>query len=176
MDNIILGLLLLQSRTIYQLHKRINDGLSLMYSCSMGSIQASIKKLLKNGYISVSETLENGKFKKYYSITDSGKVYFNDWLNSSINVNSAKNPELSKIYFLGFAEKRTRIKLIQKYIEDLKEMSSLLEKICNEGEILSIENQNNDIFNFQLQTAKYGYDLLKFNIEWYNRLLKKIKE
>ena len=39
MENIILGLLLLQSRTIYQLRKRINDGLNLMYSCSMGSIK-----------------------------------------------------------------------------------------------------------------------------------------
>ena len=61
MENIILGLLLLQSRTIYQLRKRINEGLNLMYSCSMGSIQAAIKKLLKNGYITSNEISENGK-------------------------------------------------------------------------------------------------------------------
>lgn len=64
MENIILGLLLLQSRTIYQLRKRINDGLNLFYSCSMGSIQAAIKKLLRNGYISISEKIEKGKLKK----------------------------------------------------------------------------------------------------------------
>ena len=64
MEYIILGLLLLQPRTIYQLRKRINDGLNLMYSCSTGSIQAAIKKLLQNGHVAVRETTENGKLKK----------------------------------------------------------------------------------------------------------------
>lgn len=116
MENIILGLLLLQARTIYQLRKRINDGLNLMYSCSTGSIQAAIKKLLRNGYISVNEITESGKSKKIYSITDSGKNYFDIWLNSPIDNGSAKNPELSKIYFWGFAEKETRIKVIENHI------------------------------------------------------------
>lgn len=176
MENIILGLLLLQSRTIYQLRKRINDGLNLMYSCSMGSIQAAIKKLLKNGYITSNEISENGKLKKVYSITDSGKNYFNSWLISPIDNDAAKNPELSKIYFLGFAEKETRLKLIKNLIADLRTMLYDLEKICNDGIMLSNENQNNDIFYFQLQTATYGRDLIKFNIKWYSRLLKNIKE
>ena len=47
MENIILGLLLLKNRTIYELRKRINDGLNLMYSCSTGSIQAAIKNYCK---------------------------------------------------------------------------------------------------------------------------------
>lgn len=176
MENIILGLLLLQSRTIYQLRKCINEGLNLMYSCSMGSIQAAIKKLLKNGYIISNEISENGKLKKIYSITDSGKNYFDSWLISPIDSYAAKNPELSKIYFLGFAEKETRIKLIKNHIADLKTMLCDLNKICNDGKMLSNENQNNDIFYFQLQTATYGRDLIKFNIKWYSRLLKNIKE
>lgn len=176
MENIILGLLLLQSRTIYQLRKRINDGLNLMYSCSMGSIQVAIKKLLKNGYITSNEISENGKLKKVYSITASGKNYFNSWLISPIDKDAAKNPELSKIYFLGFAEKDTRIKLIKNHIADLKTMLCDLYKICNDGIMLSNENHNNDIFYFQLQTATYGRDLIKFNIKWYSRLLKNIKE
>lgn len=176
MENIILGLLLLQDRTIYQLRKRINEGLNLMYSCSTGSIQAAIKKLLKNGHITVSEKTENGKLKKIYSITESGKNCFDDWLSSPIDIEAAKNPELSKIYFLGFAEKESRKKLIEKHIADLKNLRRELEKICNDGATLSDENKDNDIFYFQLQTAIYGRDLIKFNIDWYSRLLKNIKE
>ena len=112
MENIILGLLLLRSRTIYQLRKRINDGLNLMYSCSMGSIQAAIKKLLRNGHIAVNEINESGKLKKLYGITDEGKRQFYLWINAPIDINVSKNPELSKIYFLGFAEKETRVKVI----------------------------------------------------------------
>ncbi len=82
MDNIILGLLILESRTIYQLRERISKGMNLMYSNSMGSIQAAIKKLLNHGYISYGENIEDGKYKKIYSITDSGKRYFFEWINT----------------------------------------------------------------------------------------------
>lgn len=176
MENIILGLLLLQSRTIYQLRKRIDEGLNLMYSCSTGSIQAAIKKLLKNGYISISEVTEKGKRKKLYGITDAGKEQFNSWVNSAIANNTLKNPELAKIYFMGFSEKENRIRQIENYINDLKKIYSELEKICEEGERISADLEDKDIVFYQLQTAKYGRDFMKFNIDWYNRLLKDIVE
>lgn len=97
------------------------------------------------------------------------------WINAPIDINVSKNPELSKIYFLGFAEKETRVKVIENHIDELKKMLSELDKICNEGATIAGENQNNDIFYFQLQTATYGRDLIEFNIEWYDRLLKNIK-
>lgn len=174
MENIVLGLLLLQSRSIYQLRKRINEGLYLMYSCSMGSIQAAIKKLLKNGYISVIEVNENGKHKKLYSITDLGKMQFAGWVNSAIDNNTVKNPELAKIYFMGFSEKENRITLIKNYITDLRKVYYELQEICEEGESLFAEMDHNDIAFYQLQTAKYGRDFMKFNIDWYNRLLNNI--
>lgn len=175
MDNIILGLLLLRSRTIYQLRKRINEGLNLMYSCSTGSIQAAIKKLLQSGYIAVDEVMESGKLKKMYSITDSGKANFITWVNNPIDNGTTKNPELSKIYFMGFSEKETREQIIEKHIEDLKKQRSLLEKICNEGKNQAVVMQENDIFFYQLQTAQYGYDFMEFNISWYSCLLNKIR-
>ena len=175
MENIILGLLLLQSRTIYQLRKRINEGLNLMYSCSTGSIQAAIKKLLNSGYICVSEMIENGKLKKLYNKTDEGKSYFNAWVNSPIEGDAPKNPELAKIYFMGFSDKCNRITLIENRIKDLQKMYCELDKICVEGDNMSKQLQNNDILFYQLQTAKYGRDLMKFNIEWYGRLLNSIE-
>lgn len=175
MENIILGLLLLQARTIYQLRKRINDGLNLMYSCSTGSIQAAIKKLLKSGFITVNEIVEAGKQKKLYSITDAGKMQFNAWVNSAIENNAGKNPELAKVYFMGFSKKETRIKQIENYIENLKNALSSLEKICEDGEDLISKSQGNDILFYQLQTAKYGRDYIRFNIGWYNKLLENIR-
>ncbi|MDE7164294.1 MAG: PadR family transcriptional regulator [Clostridiales bacterium] len=176
MEYIILGLLLLQSRTIYQLRKRINEGLNLMYSCSTGSIQAAIKKLLKSGYIRVDEIVENGKQKKLYSITEAGKTQFNAWVNSAIDNNAGKNPELAKVYFMGFSEKDNRIKLIQNHIHELQNALSTLENICEDGEDILADSQENDILFYQLQTAKYGRDLIRFNIDWYNKLLENIRE
>lgn len=110
MDNIILGILLLGSRTIYQLRERIDKGLNMMYSSSMGSIQAAIKKLLNCGYIQYEETVENGKYKKIYSITDSGKQKFIEWVSSPMEIQGGKNPELAKLYFMGFSTQENREK------------------------------------------------------------------
>lgn len=175
MENIILGLLMLQARTIYQLRKRIDEGLNLMYSCSTGSIQAAIKKLLENGYIGVSEISEGGRLKKLYSITDKGKAQFDLWINSSIESNTYKNPELAKIYFLGIAKSENRIKMVEKYIADLQKIHADLETICKDGERTLSDMQGNDIFFYQLKTAEYGRDFLKFNLNWYNQLLNNIR-
>ncbi len=175
MDNIILGLLLLQPRTIYQLRKRINDGLNLMYSCSTGSIQAAIKKLLQSDCIGFNDVVENGKLKKVYFITDKGKSRFDSWVNSAIESDKVKNSELSKIYFMGFADEETRVKSIANYIKDLEKLHSDLDKICKEGEKMPVDSQGNDILFYQLQTAKYGRDFMRFNIDFYSRLLENIR-
>lgn len=126
MDHIILGLLLLNSRTIYQLHERIEKGLHMMYSNSMGSIQAAVKKLFRCGYIQYEETVENGKYKKIYSITDSGKQKFTEWVSTPIGIQSSRNPELAKLYFMGFSPKENREKRLQEYISHLEEQYDVL--------------------------------------------------
>lgn len=106
MDNIILGLLLMCNRTIYQLRERIDKGINLMYSSSMGSIQAAIRKLLNCGFISYEEIVDNGKYKKVYCITESGRQHFFAWINAPIEEQSPKSPELAKVYFMGFSDKK----------------------------------------------------------------------
>jgi len=172
MDNIILGLLLLSSRTIYQLRERVSKGLNLMYSDSMGSIQAALKKLLKYGYIQYEETADNGKHKKIYHITDSGKQHFFDWVNSPMSIQSSKNPELAKLYFMGFSEEENRAEILKNYISQLKEQYLALDAVCKDGDELKRSGQLNDIGFYQLASARYGRDLMVFNIEWYEKFLK----
>lgn len=171
MDNIILGLLLLQSRTIYELRERIEKGLHLMYSSSMGSIQAAIKKLLQHGYISFEETVEHGKYKKIYSVTDSGRQYFSEWINAPIEQQGVKNPELAKVYFMGFSDKKSREENIRAHISYLREQYRTLQIICEEAEHVEISPEHQDILTYQLAAARYGRDFMKFNIEWYENLL-----
>lgn len=174
MDNIILGLLLLSKRTIYQLHERIEKGINLMYSSSIGSIQAGIKKLLSAGYIDVEEVFEDGKLKKFYFITQKGQDYFFGWINEPLKEQTPRNPELIKLYFMGFANKGNQRKSIEKHIEFLKTKYSLLCSICNDSNSLVVPDDKKGIFEFQLASAIYGRDLLKFNIDWFENLLTKI--
>lgn len=175
MDNIILGILLLSSRTIYQLRERIDKGLNMMYSSSMGSIQAAIKKLLNCGYIQYEETIENGKYKKIYSITESGKQSFTEWITTPLNTQGIKNPGLAKLYFMGFSTKEKREAGLQEYISELQKQYDVLDAICKEMKNVIVSDGNKDILYYQFAAAKYGRDFIKFNIGWYQKLLKEIR-
>lgn len=175
MDNIILGLLLMCNRTIYQLRERIDKGINLMYSSSMGSIQAAIKKLLSCGFISYEEMIDNGKYKKVYCITESGRQHFFDWVNAPIEKQSPKNSGLAKVYFMGFSDKKNRETNIQQHLMFLNEQYNLLAEICEEARNIKVSEENKDILNYQFVSALYGRDLIKFNIEWFENLLRKMR-
>lgn len=175
MDNIILGLLLMCNRTIYQLRERIDKGINLMYSSSMGSIQAAIRKLLNCGFISYEEIVDNGKYKKVYCITESGRQHFFEWINAPIEEQSPKSPELAKVYFMGFSDKKNREISIQQYLIFLNEKYNVLSAICEEAENIKISEENKDILNYQFVSALYGKELIKFNIDWFESLLRKMR-
>ena len=162
-------------RTIYQLRDRIGKGINLMYSSSMGSIQAAVKKLLNCGYISYEEMIENGKYKKVYRITESGKQHFNEWINAPIEEQSPKNPELAKVYFMGFSEKINREISIRQHLMYLKEQYNALVTICDEVKNIDISAEHKDILNYQFVSALYGKDIIKFNIDWFENLLEKMR-
>ncbi|HHZ07075.1 MAG TPA: PadR family transcriptional regulator [Clostridiales bacterium] len=175
MDYLILGLLILSNRTIYQLRERLNKGLNLMYSSSMGSIQAALKKLLNCGYIQYAEIVDNGKYKKEYSITENGKQCFFEWINAPIKEQGFKCPDLVKLYFMGFAEKENREVAIQNYLTFLKEQFCMLDTICEDAKNIEIPENGKDIFNYQFLSALYGKDLFQFNVEWFENILKKMR-
>lgn len=176
MDNIILGLLLMCNRTIYQLRERIDKGINLMYSSSIGSIQAAIKKLLDCGFISYEEIVDNGKYKKVYCITESGRQHFFDWINAPIEEQTPKSPELAKLYFMGFSDKKNRETSIQQHLMFLNELYNVLTVICKEAENFKISEENQDILNYQFISALYGKELIKFNINWFESLLRKMRD
>ncbi len=175
MDHIILGLLLLSDRTIYQLRERIDQGLNLMYSSSMGSIQAAIKKLLQGGCIDFVETVENGKYKKIYRITRQGREQFLSWINAPMEEQSIRCPELVKVYFMGFADPENRAESIRTYLRLLKERYNALEAICEEANHIEVSEDGKELFRYQQLSALYGKELYEFNIQWFENLLKQME-
>lgn len=174
MDKVILGLLVLQSRTIYQLRKRIDEGLNMLFSSSTGSIQAALRKLMNCGYVRCESLAEDGRKKRLYSITESGKQHFREWVNSPIEAKT-KSPEAAKLYFLGFSDEDSRAKSVRAYISQMQERRATLDAICAEGETMAVDGEGKDILEYQLAAARYGRDLMGFNIGWYERLLREME-
>ncbi len=153
-----------------------------MYS-STGSIQAALKKLLNNGFIDYNDIQENGKKKKEYYITETGRQEFNNWINSPVESTGIKCPELTKIYFMGFSEKENRVEIITKYITELKSKYESIKLIYDESEEFirseaykNMEKTARDIVFYQLTTARFGRDMMSFTIKWYEDLLVEMRE
>ena len=172
MDHILLGLLILKSRTIYEFRCCIEAGLNLMYSCSTGSIQAALKKLQEQGFITAEAVLEGKRNKKVYSITDSGREFFGSWVNDPMKAMGEKHPELAKLYFMGFAAPDGRSANIRHLLEELKQAHSQLSLICTQGEAMEVPGEAEDILFHQLASARFGRDLMAFQIQWYEKFLK----
>lgn len=205
MEDIILSILLIKHMTIYELRGFIGQNLSFACSDSMGSIQAAIKKLLEKEYIEYEECLEKGVKKKIYRITELGTVRFLNWIKIPMEVNKAKNMEESKFFFLGLADRKTRIESLESYMVDLKTekmkllqlrelvldssdniINNHIEKVINNKEfcekIIKISGEEHiehiiaSIYRYQIYTLEHGISSIENDIIFYENVLLKERE
>ncbi len=201
MENIILGLLLFKSMTVYEIKMYVQRNLTTICSDSLGSIQIAVKKLLNKGYITTKEYLERGLVKKKHSITSLGVEHYKEWVGSPINIAKMTNMEESKFYFLGTASKEKRISFLKSYISSLKEqfnklvqikeltkgakdivIHTHLERIANEKQIidnLSVVSEEDNMqsifentYSYQIYLLEYGLNRVKSDISFYEKILK----
>ena len=201
MDKIILGILMLHRMTAYELRNFIKNNFKSMYSDSLGSIQAALKKLFELEMVTFEELVEKGVNKKRYSITDVGQKTLIEWISVPIDMSKTKNLDIGKLLFMGYISKNEQKNLIDKIIHSLEKEYTSLKKlresihIEKERETLKdhllkdteyqerIKNLNkeNDIYEnikeiskFTLATLDYGIDITAFNIEWFKKLKKRV--
>ena len=201
MDKIILGILMLHRMTAYELRNFIKNNFKSMYSDSLGSIQAALKKLFELEMVTFEELVEKGVNKKRYSITETGQEALIEWIKIPINASKTKNYDFGKLFFIGYVSKKDQKTLIDKIILSLEEeyeaLKKLKESIDADEESEEIKNylltdieykeriKNLDkgkelienireISKFTLATLDYGIDVTAFNIEWFKKLKKRI--
>lgn len=191
MDTIILGFLMIQASTIYELRQSIKNSLSTVSSDSTGSIQAALKKLLSKNMITFKERVDSGVNKKVYYITDTGKEYFQKKISQPM-LYKEKNMELSKFFFMGFTDKTKRDELLANYIKELEDELVSLEKLSGRIEprfqfdentinelkerggaieFMTLESAK-DIAHFQYATLDLGIEKAKFEIRWFKQFRK----
>ena len=201
MDKIILGILMLHRMTAYELRNFIKNNFKSMYSDSLGSIQAALKKLFELEMVTFEELVEKGVNKKRYSITETGREALIEWIKIPINTSKTKNYDFGKLFFMGYVSKKDQKTLIDKIIismeEEYEALKKLKESIDADEESEEIKNylltdieykeriKNLDkgkelienireISKFTLATLDYGIDVTVFNIEWFKKLKKRI--
>ena len=198
MDKLLLGLLMLQRLTVYELRSIISKRLWGICSNSTGGIQAAIKKLLAAEMIAYDEYVEKSINKKRYSITDKGREEFLAWVQTPADITGTTNMELSKLFFMGLVPEEKRHGLIEELIKNTEEeleryldlQSNINLSLANAKDDFMVfwgnnleyhtgiqnatQNTNdfenlNNIADFQMSTVQFIIDTRKFEIEWFKK-------
>lgn len=162
LDYVILGMVLNDDLTGYDIKKYIEKGIGVFYKASYGSLYPALKKMTEKGYLNMHEKPQGGRQKNYYRITDTGNKVFMDWLVSPMNVLDGTNTHLAKVYFFD------------KLPADIRERQLLEHEINNENYLHKLEAlekeydklDNKDCFYYKLSTLYYGISITRETIKW----------
>jgi DNA-binding PadR family transcriptional regulator len=177
MEYVVLGLLLIRPRTIYEINSQFKMNISLFYKASYGSLQIVVKKLAAKGYIDYKESTENGRHKKTYRITNTGTQAFFIWMREEIPINNLEVVGLSKLFFLGLLkDSDEREKVIGKIRAGLKETINELELVGKQIHSYPIPESAKAVFYYQAKTLDYGIWANKAALKWFNQLSSEIQQ
>ncbi|MCM1124641.1 MAG: PadR family transcriptional regulator [Eubacterium sp.] len=173
----ILGLLNYAPMSGYDIVKAFDSSLQFFWHVQKSHIYLELKKLEKEGHICGEMVIQSDRpNKKIFSITETGKKEFMDWLakGADENIIQFKNVFLMKIFFGGNMSPAQSIEILKKYKADcegyLKSMGSAPESIEEYG--FDMETYQTMYWQF---TVDYGYGFIKNCIEWAGRCIQKLE-
>ncbi len=176
MEYVILGLLLQQTMTLYEMNREFKHNISLFYSASLGSLQAAVKGLLSKGWITFEEQVDRGRNKKIYTITENGRAAFHAWMQSETPLNKLEVVGLSKVYFLGQIEDdELKKQILREIIQKIELVESQLLQMNLEIGKFEIPPDYRTIARYRVKTLDYGIQAHTFAREWFVELLKELE-
>jgi len=160
LEHIIIGTILDDELTGYDIKKQVETGVGNFYKVSYGSLYPTLKKLVDKDFLIKNEQKEGKRAKIYYRATDSGKEAFQEWLNSPFDFSLGAPSLVVKIYFFGRLPKEARKQQLQEYEmyyrQSLRKLKALGKRVS--------EKENMDYF--MLSTLYYGIRNMQTAIEW----------
>lgn len=173
----ILGFLNYGSMSGYDLVKAFESSLEFFWHVQNSHIYLELKKLEKKGYIRGETVIQSERpNKRVFSITDSGKEEFMNWLaeGSGEEATHFKSAFLMKVFFGGNMPPPQSADMLRRFKSDceeyLKKMASVPGSIQNYG-------SNKEAYQtlYWQFTADFGYSFMKTCIEWAERCIRKLE-
>lgn len=171
MDQVILGLLSHESLTGYEIKKRIDTMLKYFWSGSYGSIYPTLSALVTDGLVTKNETVENGRDKIIYTITDAGRHHLKEWLAIPVTKDELRYETLLKLFFGSVAGTKISLEHIENFEEKIKN-----ELIILRGAVMSLEGilQDGD-HKYYFLTALFGVKAYEAYLDWCDEAKKILK-
>ena len=166
-DIIILGYLMQDDRTGYEVKKLMETSTNYFFNTSLGCIFPAFSKLEKNKLVTSKRTMENGRSKKKYSITPLGKKAFIAWMNNETVIAKLKEEVLLKIFFFTELASEERESSLRDYLEKLDAFVGYLIELR-----ASIIKTMPDYDYFRMTVLEFGIDYYSFIKKWFGDYLK----
>lgn len=166
MQFLILGLLLHEPLSAYDVRKRFSAGISLFYAASLGGIQRALSVLHTQGWATKQALAGAGRPKHVYSITESGAAAWRDWMLEPITESDAEQSALAKVYLLGSMALEDRADVIRTLNEraarDLERLTALRTQL----DASLVPDELRDIARFRRATLDYGIRSHELMSQW----------
>lgn len=172
MSHVVLGLLIIVGpQTIYTLNKLFQEGVSLFYAASLGSLRSALARLLEDGAVTYTESTSNGRAKKTYSITPHGRTVFHEWMLSPLTERDLDTAALSRLYFLGaIDEPGERRRILDGISARAAEDHTRLQQLARLVDGTHIPDEYADLAHYQRQTLEYGLQSLAHGRDFFAHL------
>lgn len=168
LEHIILGFLLHSNMSGYDIKQFMEHSISYFYDASFGSIYPMLKKMEETGVVTSMETVDGGKYRKEYAITDKGREAFIEWLNEPIALNRAKHDHLVRIFFYRWLPMERVKELVAAFIGTVR------------GEVAELQTVQARIPDAagicEKATVEFGIQYYQFTIRWCEDFLKQLDE
>lgn len=173
----ILGFLNYEPMSGYDLVKAFDSSLQFFWHVQNSHIYLELKKLEKKGYISGKTVIQPDRpNKKIFSITETGKKEFMDWLAEGAGEEAThfKSSFLMKVFFGGNMAPAQSADILRKFKTDCE---AYLKKMGEAPE--SIEKYGYDMETYQTIywqfTVDFGYGFIRHCIEWADQCIQKLE-
>lgn len=168
-DKIVLGFLMETKMTGYEIKKTMEKSTNFFFNTSYGNIYPTLKKLEEAGHLTSEEEVKNGKLNKSYSITESGREIFRQWLGEHSDIAMIRDEALCRVFFFEYLDKKQILEELNSYIARLEaqtgEMTKLKKKL-----------QNYEINPWKMKTLEFGIEYYKYIQKSFQKMLKEISE
>jgi len=166
LDYIVLGMILDESLTGYDIKKHIEAGVGNFYKVSFGNLYPALKRLTDKELVTLDEQTHGNRVKKYYIATAEGRKDFMEWLSTPFDYSLGGSALMTKIYFFGYLPEEARKQQLQEY--EIYYRQNLRKLRAIEKAVHEVEGEKADYF--MMSTLYYGIRSTQTAIEWFKHI------
>ncbi|MEU9447507.1 PadR family transcriptional regulator [Streptomyces sp. NPDC048277] len=128
----LLGLLAEQPASGYDLLKRFETGLAIVWPAQKSQVYGELAKLSENGLIEVTGT--GARHRREYGITDAGRAELRRWLTEPGLDLAFRSAALLRVFFLWTLTREEGAGYLEKFAETNRERLAALQSIHDNAE------------------------------------------